>query len=221
MKSYQTRTRKRRISIIALLVITAVVVGGGLYLLIPCQEEIADTPTDFPAATKLPVSAATQIMSTPTPYPSGDQWDLAAGSLAEWQLGIVLNDLQEFWAAYMSPEGLIDCRAAIDLVAKASPAAEEGILAECAMVQENGLFETNLPLSRLKVTEVQLAPEKGYIALQLDTTKDWPAQVRYLADNGLKNVVPMSRVVYNVVLIFEEGMWRLVSLQRFVAGEDF
>ena len=115
----------------------------------------------------------------------------------------------------------MDCAKALDLVSQSKPATREGLLAECAIAQENGVFDTSLPLDKLALVGAEMAPDKGYIGLQLDTTKEWPSEVRFITDNALKKIVTMSRTKYNVILLYEEGMWRVVSLKALIEGEDF
>jgi len=221
MKSYIVKKRKRNFIVLTLIIVVIAAVAAGFFLFFPSDDEVATLPTQtsLPTATLEPTAALD--LPSPTPYPPGNEWDLSAGELTSWQLRFLLTDLNKFWTVYMAPEGLMDCATALEIVSKSEPATREGILAECAIVQENGVFDTSLPLDKLTLVAAEMDPDSGFIGIQLDTTKEWPSEVRFIADNALKKVVAMNRTKYNLILLYEEGLWRVVSLKTLIEGADF
>lgn len=221
MRSYKTKRRHKRIISIVIIAASMVAFAVGVYFFLPRDKQVAALPTGTLMPTVPMEPTASPVAPSPTPYPPGSTWDLAADGLAKWQLRILLSDLNQFWEAYMAPEGLMNCAAASRLISKADPAVIEGLQSECAKVRETGVFDTSLPLSKLALTASELSQQKRFVGLQLDTTREWPLEVRYLSDNGLKGIVTMERVIYTVILVYEDGMWRVTGLNTLTEGEDF
>jgi hypothetical protein len=177
-------------------------------------------PTPSPTVTVRPTETPVPPTATATPYPSPETWDLNQ-EFEDWQIAWVVQDLGKFWSSIMSPDGLPDCNAALELIASGNENARQSIIDRCSKINEQGYFIKELPLHLLEVAKIVNFPEGNYIVVRLDTLTEWPRESRYVVDNGLVEVVMVNRTLYDVAMRFEDGLWRAAAIDILIQGVDW
>lgn len=179
-------------------------------------------PTPSPTATISPTETYVSLepTTTATPYPNPETWDLSQ-EFEEWQIARVIQDLGKFWSAYMSPEGIINCNAALELLHSGNENARQSIIDRCEKVVEQGYFIKELPLHLLEVDKIFYHPDENYIVVRLDTRTEWQRETRFIIDNGLGEVVTVNRTLYDVAMRFEDGLWRVAAIDFKLQGVDW
>lgn len=193
---------------------------------------------DTPAAPTLPFPSETPVPSVTleptdlpfppaaTPYPAGDTWDLSEEKpLEDWQIEVVMADLEQFWGVWQRFDSGLDCDIATNVVLSL-PITQEAFSDRCDEILESGSYILGPDFDWLEITDSTIWPSSkaetwpGGIALELDTILDWETWEINPRDGSKIQTLYDKRTLYFAFLVYEEGMWRIYSLNSQIVGED-
>lgn len=145
--------------------------------------------------------------------PHPDTWDLNV-EFEDWQKRIVLEDLQVYWTAFMSPVTgtLPDCELAIDLLYSQATDARESVVNQCAEMVAEQVYFVNPPLNAFPEIEFYNFPDDEFphITVTLFTVDGLLFQIRYISDGGLKQeLLSENPQKFAVGMTLEDGTWKV------------